>query len=253
MDRKRVHASPRTFWTSSQLRSSASSKFPLTKRDMILARSSPQPFSTSALAISSLPTGTNCRTWQRDLIVGKMRWGLSVTRMKCGEPAARNGQTRGALTAGIIPAALAIDGLGQREGQAPFPHAFRSIKKERVGQPVLLQGQPQDLLHLAVSQDIVKTHTFSSTRAAVLVQRLFQKPPRLGTGRGRDLLRRTLGDDPPALFATFGPQVDNMIAVFYDVEVVFDEDHRIAPAHQFGEALERLAHILEKDARGGSV
>src|SRR4030042_5647461 len=75
----------------------------------------------------------------------------------------------------------------------------------------------------------------------------------MGSDCSRDLLRRALGDDPPALFAPLGPQIDNMIAILDDIEVVLDYDHRIAPAHELGEELEKLTHIVEMEPRGGLV
>src|SRR4030042_1750801 len=100
---------------------------------MMLARSSGQPPSRSALAISSLPTGMNWRAWQRDLIVGRVGEGLAggFDLLNIRETAARNRQAGGALSAGVIPPTLAIDGLGQGDGQAPFAHAFRTGKKAR--------------------------------------------------------------------------------------------------------------------------
>ena len=45
-----------------------------------------------------------------------------------------------------------------------------------------------------------------------------------GAGDLRDLLGRALGDDPTAVLAAFGAEVDDEIGALHDVEVVLDDD-----------------------------
>ena len=45
---------------------------------------------------------------------------------------------------------------------------------------------------------------------------------------GRHFLRRALGDDAPAAFAALGSQVDDPVGGLDDVEVVLDDDDRVA-------------------------
>src|SRR5574337_13533 len=62
-----------------------------------------------------------------------------------------------------------------------------------------------------------------------------------------------LGDDAPARFAAFRPQVDNPICLFGDVEVVLDDDDGVAKVCQAIEHREQLLYVVEVQAGRGLV
>src|SRR6478672_1200357 len=61
----------------------------------------------------------------------------------------------------------------------------------------------------------------------------------------RHLLGCSLGDDPAAAIATLGAEVDDPVGGLDDVEVVLDDDDRIAPVDQPMEDLEELLDVGE--------
>jgi hypothetical protein len=71
-------------------------------------------------------------------------------------------------------------------------------------------------------------------------------------GRG-DLLRRALGDDPPAAVATLRSEVDDPVGGLDDVEVVFDDQHGVAAIDEPMEDLEELLDVREMQAGGRLV
>ena len=75
----------------------------------------------------------------------------------------------------------------------------------------------------------------------------------IGAGGGGDLCRAAFADDAPAIFAALGSEIDDPVGVADDVEVVLDDDDRVA---QIGEAMqyfEELAHVVKVQAGGGLV
>ncbi len=69
----------------------------------------------------------------------------------------------------------------------------------------------------------------------------------------RDLLRRALGHDAAAPGAALRSQVDDPVGRLDDVQVVLDDDDRVAGVHEPMEHLEQLLHVREVEARGGLV
>jgi hypothetical protein len=57
----------------------------------------------------------------------------------------------------------------------------------------------------------------------------------------------------PSLSATFRPEVDNPIGLFHDVEVMFDNNDRIAEFRQATEHFEELLHVGKMQARSRLV
>ena len=64
-----------------------------------------------------------------------------------------------------------------------------------------------------------------------------------------DVLGRALGDDLTAAEATLGPDVDDPVGVLDDVEVVLDDDDRVALVDEALEDVEQLADVLEVQTR----
>ena len=68
-----------------------------------------------------------------------------------------------------------------------------------------------------------------------------------------DRLRRTVGNDLATARAPFGPNVNNPISGFNDVEVVFNHHDGIACIAQLREYLEQQLDVGKVQARGGLV
>ena len=64
----------------------------------------------------------------------------------------------------------------------------------------------------------------------------------------RDLLGRALGDDPAAAVAALRPEVDDPVGGLDDVEVVLDDEDRVAAVDQPVEHLEQLLDVGEVEA-----
>ena len=60
------------------------------------------------------------------------------------------------------------------------------------------------------------------------LQNLFEELAGVGGFHFRDLLRRALRDDGAALVAAFRPEVDDVIGHFNDIEIVLDDENRVA-------------------------
>ena len=67
------------------------------------------------------------------------------------------------------------------------------------------------------------------------------------------LFGRARNNDLTTAIAALGADIDDPVRSFDDVEVVLDDDHRVALLHQFVEHLEELPDILEMEARGGLI
>jgi hypothetical protein len=64
-----------------------------------------------------------------------------------------------------------------------------------------------------------------------------------------DVLRRPLGHDPPAAVAALGTHVDDPVGGLDDLQIVLDDQDRVALVHQRMQHLQQLAHILEMEPR----
>ncbi len=69
----------------------------------------------------------------------------------------------------------------------------------------------------------------------------------------RYLLWRALSDDITALLATFGSQVDDPIGGADHIQVVLDDDHRVASIGQAVEYIQQALDIGEVQAGGGLI
>ncbi len=67
------------------------------------------------------------------------------------------------------------------------------------------------------------------------------------------LLRRTLGDDDAAGAAALGAEVDDMVGTLDQIQIVLDDDDRVAHVHQFLQHLDQAVHICNMQAGGGFV
>jgi hypothetical protein len=69
----------------------------------------------------------------------------------------------------------------------------------------------------------------------------------------RDVLRRALGHDAAAAVAAFGAHVDDPIGRLDDLEVVLDDDDRVAGRDQLLQQFEQLGDVVEVEAGGRLV
>ncbi len=67
------------------------------------------------------------------------------------------------------------------------------------------------------------------------------------------LERPALGHQTPAAFAAFGAEVEDPVGVANDVEIVLDDDDRVAEVGEAVENFKQLADIVEVEAGGGLV
>ena len=91
--------------------------------------------------------------------------------------------------------------------------------------------------------------------AGVLPSRSFRGPFRFRFSPSPldDLLRRAAGDDVAAFGAGFGAEVDDPVGRFDHVEVVFDDDDRVAVVDEAVEHVEQLGEVVEMQAGGRFV
>jgi hypothetical protein len=68
-----------------------------------------------------------------------------------------------------------------------------------------------------------------------------------------DLLRGALGNQSPAAVSRIGPQVDQPIRRFDQIEIVFDDDKRMAGINKPLKRAQKHPHIIEVQARGRFV
>src|SRR5260370_41821365 len=68
-----------------------------------------------------------------------------------------------------------------------------------------------------------------------------------------DFFRRAACDDAAAMRAAFGPEVDDEIGALNNVEVVLNDNDRIAEAYQALKHVEQFVHIGKVKAGGGFV
>ena len=69
----------------------------------------------------------------------------------------------------------------------------------------------------------------------------------------RDLLRRAGGNDASAAVAALGSEVDHPVGGLDDIQVVFDDDHRVARIAQAVQHMEQHADVVEVQAGGRLV
>src|SRR5690242_20634969 len=85
---------------------------------------------------------------------------------------------------------------------------------------------------------------------------LEQRSQELGSCRcpvcGNDF-RRPARNDSPTAAAPFRSEIDHEIRASDHVEVVLDDDHRVALVNEFVEHVQQLARVLEMKTRGRFV
>jgi hypothetical protein len=72
-------------------------------------------------------------------------------------------------------------------------------------------------------------------------------------GAGGDLLGRAGHHDAATTGTAFGAEVDEPVGAFQDIEVVFDDQHRVTGIDQALKGQEEDADIFEVQAGGGFV
>ncbi len=88
---------------------------------------------------------------------------------------------------------------------------------------------------------------------SVCAQNASQRLPGVRLLRARHQFRRPLRHDASAAFAAFRPQIDNPIGLLDDVQMMFDDQNRIAQAHQPLQHIQQLANVVEMQPGGRLV
>src|SRR5262245_1615988 len=68
-----------------------------------------------------------------------------------------------------------------------------------------------------------------------------------------EIQRRSAGDDFSALSTAFGTEIDDVVGIFYDIEIVLDGDHRVTHVHQPMKDVNQFLNVGEMQASGGLV
>ena len=89
--------------------------------------------------------------------------------------------------------------------------------------------------------------------ADTLQAQLFEELPRVAALALRHLVRRARGDDLTAGGPALGTYIYNVIGDLHDIEVMLDDDDRIAAVDEFVQHLQQQADILEMESRRGLV
>src|SRR3954466_6151812 len=99
--------------------------------------------------------------------------------------------------------------------------------------------------------------TMRSPRLATLFRRLLEHAAEIAAGvrrlDARDVLRRALGDHGAAARTAFGAEIDDPVGGLDHVEIVLDDEDRVAAVDETVQHLEQYAHVLEMETCGGLV
>ena len=71
----------------------------------------------------------------------------------------------------------------------------------------------------------------------------------VGAAHAGDFLGGAGGDDAAAVFAAFRAKVDDVVGGFDDVEVVFDDQHRVSQRNQALQHVEQFVNVGEMQSR----
>src|ERR1700683_1750011 len=88
---------------------------------------------------------------------------------------------------------------------------------------------------------------------AVAVERARENLSGVGLFHPRHLLGRTLRDDAAAFFAAFRTKVNDPIGLFDDVQIMFDDQHRVAERDQAVEHVEKFFDVVKMQPGGGLI
>jgi hypothetical protein len=80
-----------------------------------------------------------------------------------------------------------------------------------------------------------------------------QRLPRIRLLHPRDLFGRALGYNAPSVFAAFGAEVDNPVGVADHVQIVLDDDNRIAEVGEPVQHVKQFLNVVEVEAGGWLV
>jgi hypothetical protein len=68
-----------------------------------------------------------------------------------------------------------------------------------------------------------------------------------------NLLRGALRDDAATSLAAFGPQINEPVSLFDDVQIVFDDQDGVAQVHEALQNVEQFSNVIEMQAGGWFV
>ena len=94
---------------------------------------------------------------------------------------------------------------------------------------------------------------FCGALCAVAFQQRAQILAGKAAGHGGHLLRGTLGHDLATGTAALGAKVDDMVGTLDEIQIMLDDDDRIAHVHQLLQHLDQAVHVCNVQACGGFV
>src|SRR5208283_4746488 len=87
----------------------------------------------------------------------------------------------------------------------------------------------------------------------VEVQKACKSLARIRFFTARNVFGSSLCHDAAATLTTFRSEIDNPVGLFDDIEIVLDDQDRIAEIDQALKNIDELSHIVEMQAGGGFV
>ena len=109
------------------------------------------------------------------------------------------------------------------------------------------------LYHRRINYTIISYKSNVSNDIIKLQPDLFEELTRVAALALRHLVRRARDDDLPAGRPALGTYIYNMVGDLDDVEVVFDDDDRIAAVDELVQHLQQQTDVLEMKPRRGFV
>src|SRR5580704_5676707 len=88
---------------------------------------------------------------------------------------------------------------------------------------------------------------------AVAVQGAGENLSSVGFFHARHLFGRALSNDAAALFAAFGAEINDPVGLFDDVEIMLDDQYRVAERDKAVENVEKFFYIVEMQPGGGLI
>src|SRR5206468_2238469 len=89
----------------------------------------------------------------------------------------------------------------------------------------------------------------SSSAAPAIRQNRYQVLSGITLGLARHVFRSSLRDNAPARLAAFRAEINDPIRRFDDIEVVLDDEQRVARGAEFEQHFQQLGHVREMQSR----
>ena len=104
---------------------------------------------------------------------------------------------------------------------------------------------------MIISRDLLaffgwrRLKSFDAVSFPVPIQQRLEHLARVRAPHGCDFFRRAAGDHTAAMRAAFRSEIDDVVRALDDVEVVLDNDHRVAETDQPLQHIEQFVNVCE--------